>query len=442
MKLTLLERLSGALLGALWLLVVLSLLLPVPALRALAMLCLAAFLACAVPRASTHIRVLSVVTACVVGWVAWRSGSWKPLEAGLGAGIVFGAFIPTIMLLRATADESPLLHETRGRIDAWTPAQIRFWVQGVAHVLGSFLMIGGYVIARSALPKTLGDGPRAQIGESAVRGLGLAACWSPFFVNSAIASQLVPGIPAWQLVGLGLAFALLGWALSRFFFFREMSAAALYEALRATAGFALPSAVLVALVIALSLATGLRNLEAVVLLVPAVCLLYLAGRGRASLARALRRVPPTLAKLSDEILVITVAMCLGAAIAGAGVWKEAPALVAGLAGLPSVLIAAEVAVIVGAGFLGVHPMISATVLLPLLAGVNRGIADLALAYVVVLGWALSAMLAIWTLPVASAATTFDVSVRRLALGANVRFVLAFGVCGCLALAGLNRLLAS
>jgi hypothetical protein len=59
---------------------------------------------------------------------------------------------------------------------------------------------------------------------------------------------------------------------------------------------------------------------------------------------------------------------------------------------------------------------------------------------VVLAWLLSSFVAIWTLPVASAATNFDVPVRRLALGRNLRFMLVFGVCCCIALAVLNRVL--
>jgi hypothetical protein len=53
---------------------------------------------------------------------------------------------------------------------------------------------------------------------------------------------------------------------------------------------------------------------------------------------------------------------------------------------------------------------------------------------------LSGLVAIWTLPVASAATNFGVPVRQLALGRNLRFVLTFGVLGCLALAALNHLM--
>jgi putative spermidine/putrescine transport system ATP-binding protein len=40
----------------------------------------------------------------------------------------------------------------------------------------------------------------------------------------------------------------------------------------------------------------------------------------------------------------------------------------------------------------------------------------------------------------SSSSTFNVLVERLAFGRNLRFALAFGVCGCLALAGVNRVL--
>jgi hypothetical protein len=435
-----LQRLSGSLLAALWLLEVLQLLLTSPLLRTFAVVCLAGFILCAMPQASLHIRLLSLFTAVFAAWSIFASGDWAPVRSGLESGIIFGAFIPTIMLLRMTADESPLLAAARARIDAWSEGQRELWVQVVSHLLGSFLMIGGYVIARSALPPELTEAQRVRFAQSATLGLGLAVCWSPFFVASAIASQLVPGVPAWQLVAVGLGFAVLGWTMSGLCYFRAVSGAALAVSLGGSAVFALPAAILVALVIALSLATGLRNLEAVVLLVPVLCIGYLATVGQAAVLRALGRVPATLARLSDEVIVITVAMCLGAVVAGSGAGKGMSQLLAGFGEVAPLLIFAEVALIAGAGFAGVHPMITAMLLLPVLAEVNRGIADLVLAYIVVFGWSLSSLVAIWTLPVASAATTFQVPVRRLAFGRNLRFVLAFGSCGCIALAALNQVI--
>jgi hypothetical protein len=428
------------LLGAVWLLVVLSLLLGFSLLRTLAVGCLAGFLLSAVPRASLHIRVLFLAGVIAAGWSVLVARDPAPVLRGLEAGIIMGAFFPTLLLLRSTADESPLLAATRERIDRWSERQQELWVQAVSHLLGSFLMIGGYVIARSALPPELPEARRIRLAESATLGLGLAGCWSPFFVASAIASQLVPSVSAWQLVVLGLGISVIGWTLSKLIFFRGLDTAAMVAPIRSVIAFAIPSAALVGLVIAVSIVTGLRNLEAITLVVPVVCLGYLATVGRRAALSALRRVPPALARLSDEVIVFTTAMCLGAVVAGSGAGKGLSQLLGGLAEMPLLLILTEVALVVVAGFAGVHPMISVTLMIPVLVEVHRQLADLVVAYVVVLAWLLSSFVAIWTLPVASAATNFDVPVRRLALGRNLRFMLVFGVCCCIALAVLNRAL--
>lgn len=427
-------------LGAVWLLVVLYLLLGFPLLRMLAVGCLAGFLLSAVPRASLHIRLLFIVGAVAAGWSVLVARDWAPVLRGLQSGIIMGAFFPTLLLLRATADESPLLAPTRERLDRWSERQQELWVQALSHLLGSFLMIGGYVIARSALPQELPEARRVRLAESATLGLGLAGCWSPFFVASAIASQLVPSVSAWQLVVLGLGISVIGWTLSKVLFFRGLDTPAMVAPIRSVVAFAIPSAALVGLVIAVSIATGLRNLEAITLVVPVVCLGYLATVGRQGTARALRRVPPALARLSDEVIVFTTAMCLGAVVAGSSAGKGLSQLLGGLADMPLLLIFTEVALIVAAGFAGVHPMISATLMIPVLAEAHRQLADLVVAYVVVLAWLLSSLVAIWTLPVASAATNFDVPVRRLAFGRNLRFMLVFGLCSCIALAVLNHAL--
>ena len=423
-----------------WLLVVVDLLFNVPIARALAVACLAAFLLCAVPRASVHIRLLFLAAVAAVAWSLLVAHDWAPVRRGLESGIIMGAFFPTIMLLRATAGESPLINATRERLEGFSEPQREMWVQAVAHVLGSFLMIGGYLIARAALPEELSEARRVRLAEAAVVGIGLAVCWSPFFVAGAIASQLVPTVSAWQLVLLGFGFSVAGWVLSFLLLYRGMDAVALLAPLRGVATFAIPSAVLVAVVVAVSIVTGYRSLETVVLVVPITCLAYLATLGWGATARALGRVPVSLARLSDELIVFTSAMCVGAVVAGSGAGKGLSQLLGGLAGMPLLLIAAEVALIAGLGFAGLHPMITVTLLVPLLAEVHRQFADLVVAYIVVFAWRLSSLSAIWTLPVASAATNFDVPVRRLAFGRNLRFALAFGICGCLALAAINGVL--
>ena len=129
-----------------------DLLVGVPLLRTLAAGCLAGFLFAAVPRASMHIRMAFAVGVAAAAWSILSAGDWTPVLRGLESGMVVGAFFPTILLLRATADQSPLIQATRERIDSWSERQRELWAQAVSHLLGSFLMIGGYLIARSALP--------------------------------------------------------------------------------------------------------------------------------------------------------------------------------------------------------------------------------------------------------------------------------------------------
>jgi hypothetical protein len=433
--------LSAALLAVVWALVVVDLLFRVPATRTPAVVCMVAFLLCVVPRASVHIRLLFLLAAMAAVWSGFVAGDWTPVRRGLEAGTVIGAFFPTIMLLRVTADESPLVRATRERLEGFGERQQELWTQATAHLLGSFLMIGGYLIARAALPADLSEPRRLRIAEAAVIGIGLAVCWSPFFVAGAIAGQLVPTVSAWQLVALGVALSAAGWALSLALLYRGVGAGEVATSLRGVATFAVPSAVLVTVVVFVSIAAGYRSLEAVVLVVPPICVAYLATVGRGAIVRTVRRLPVALGRLSDELIVFTSAMCVGAIVGGSGAGQGVSELLSGLAGVPLLLIGAEVALIAGLGLAGLHPMITVTLLFPLLAEAHARLADVVVAYIVVLGWALSSLAAIWSLPVASAATTFDVPVRRLAVGRNARFALAFGLLGCIALAAVNGALA-
>jgi hypothetical protein len=230
-------------------------------------------------------------------------------------------------------------------------------------------------------------------------------------------------------------FAAIGWALTKLLFYRGTAMAA---SVRSVVAFAIPSAVLVAIVILVSVVAGLKNLEAIVLVMPLLCFAYLGTRGAAATRRALSRVPPALGRLADEVIVFTTSLTIGAVVGESGAGKGLALLVAGIASVPFLLIAAETALIAFLGFIGVHPMITATLMVPFLAEAHRqGLADLVVAYIVVFGWVLSSMIAIWQLPVATAATTFEVPVGQLTFGRNLGFVLAFGTCGCIALAGLN-----
>ena len=146
-----------------------------------------------------------------------------------------------------------------------------------------------------------------------VRGLGLAVCWSPFFVASAIAGQLVPGVRAWQTIVIGLALAMIGRAVSHLMFFRGADLGGGFRGIRPLLA---PIGLCVALVALVSAATRMSGLEAIVVLMPLLCGAYLAIQGAQAAADTFGRVFAGLGGLADEIIIMSVALVLGTAVKG------------------------------------------------------------------------------------------------------------------------------
>jgi hypothetical protein len=78
---------------------------------------------------------------------------------------------------------------------------------------------------------------------------------------------------------------------------------------------------------------------------------------------------------------------------------------------------------------GLHPIVAGTVLLALLGPVSGELPDLVEIQVVLFGWMAGAMVSYASLSIVAASGFFDVPVRRLVLGVNLRYLagLAVGV---------------
>ena len=91
-----------------------------------------------------------------------------------------------------------------------------------------------------------------------------------------------------------------------------------------------------------------------------------------------------------------------------------------------------------AGLAGLHPIISATVVLVVATGLPIGLADFVLMQSVLIGWALGAMVSFSGVSVVTASALFDLSPWRLIFGRNIVFVIVFGSVSVLILGFLNR----
>jgi len=401
---------------------------------------LALLMGLALLKASTHIRVQATVLFTATAVLTWRSGDWAVLERGLRAALLMGAFLPVVMLVRSTVYLSPTVPAIRERLGAMSAAERRSWMTGGAQLLGSILTLGYVSVQRPMLPATVPDDERASLAESGVRGLGMAILWSPFFVASAMASQLVPGVAAWRIVLLGMALSALAGLIAHLMFNRELAPRAMPRVLRRLVPIVIPTGLLVGAVVLTSGLAGWNVLQSVIVVVPGVCAVYVLAHAPRQAGAVVREVAAGAGRMGDEVLVLTTATVFGAAVAGVGLPESLAGTVRALGEWPWLAIGGAVAAIAGLGVAGLHPMVSAAVIVPAYVGLGLPIADPVLLHIVVLAWALSSMVSAWTLPVVVSAAGFDVPVRRLLFGPNLRFVAVFGLSAVSALALLNRVL--
>jgi hypothetical protein len=434
-----LAHVSGWLLAAVWLLELIHLVHPAPVLSALGLVGLLAFVVLALLRASPHIRILFAAVTAAAGLIAAAKGDLALLLGGLERARIFGAFLPSVLLLRATAEQSPRVAHLRGGLAALDERARESWMVSGSHVLGAVLNVGAMGVMAPMLAPDTPAARRARLAAASARGVGTAVMWSPFFVALGFISHLVPSVPLWQAMALGAGIALIGLAISYALFTRGLGLAGLRASTGQLRPLLGPMGVVVAAVLLAADQLSLSGPAAVGLSLPILCGAYLAVLGRAAARQVAQRTLRSFGQLADELLIVVGATVLGAVIAGLHEVSDAARSVtpAFLTGLP--LIAALTLALIGSGLLGLHPMIGATVLLPILDGGGFGVAPAVLVSTAVFAWGLSATISIWSLPVAAASSLFQVPLRTLAAGRALTFAAVY-VAGAVAYLGIANAL--
>jgi len=404
-------------------------------------LLLGVLMAMALPRASRHIQILFGLITLATTAVILRSGNPETIVSSLASAAVIAAFLPTLIVIRVAVESSPTIPRIRERVSDMDRSERMAWMTSGAHMLGSILTLGYVSVQRPMLPRDLAPDEALRLAECGTRGLGLAVVWSPFFVAMAVASQLVPGVPAWQMITIGLGLAAIGGLVAHLMFNRSLSFTGLIRALRRLLPTVPPTLILVGSVAACSSITGWSGLQSVVLMVPLLCIGFLLWQAPRRIGEALRRIVEGSGRMGDELLIMTGSMVFAGSIAGAQLPDEFRQILLGLVEWPGLLILAEVATIVVLGAIGVHPMITASMLIPATILLEAPIATPILAQIVVLAWALNSTTSAWTLPVVVTSSVFGLPLRTLVLGRNIAFIIVFGPLACTALALLNRLIA-
>jgi hypothetical protein len=434
-------RFSGMLLALVWAGELAGIVRPHPALSAATAALLGAFLLLALARASRHIRVLFVVVAGVSAALAWKGGVPEALVHGYRRSQIFGAFLPSVLLLRATAEESPRLERLRRGLGALAPAAARNWTLYGSHALGAVLSVGAMSVLAPVVTRGAGDAERAALATSSARGVGAAVMWSPFFVAMGFSSQLVPHVAIGELMAIGAGLAAIGLAISGAMYTPGLTRAQFVASVAQLEPLLLPMAIVIAAVVGTSAHFRLPGLAAVALVVPICCAAYLAMLGAASASAAARRTLASFARLADELLIVSGATILATVVAASPFARTlagavTPGEISGFG-----LIAALVFVLYLLGLAGLHPMIGVGILLPVIAAGSFGITHGVLVETGVFAWGLSASISMWSLPIVTGSLSFGVPVRDLVKRRDVLFGIAYGLAGVVYLGAVNAIAA-
>lgn len=439
---TISQRIAALLLCAVWATEIVRMLHPFPFLAGVGAACLGAFTLIAWLRSSRHIQVLLAVALTISAAMAWSAGSATALADGFARAVVFGAFMPSVLLLRATVESSPRIERVHADLGRMDHAQAQNWTLYGSHALGAVLNVGAAAILAPLVTRGADERRRAELAASSARGVAIGAMWSPFFLSVAFTTQLAPHVPMWQVVGIGIATALLGFAASQAFITPGLRWRAFRESVAGLAPLAAPSAVIVGAVVGASIAFHWSGLQAVVLVVPLLCAAYLARLGPLGTGLVARRAFASLGRVADELVIVVGGTVLGAVVGSMPAVRElgaslTPQMISG----PGV-IAAMVAIMVLLGNLGLHPIVASSVMVPVVVVGDFGVTDLVAVSTAVFAWGLNGGLSIWSLPMAMSAAYFGVPTPRLISRRGLLYVFVLGVAGVLLLSAVNAALLS
>jgi hypothetical protein len=363
--------------------------------------------------------IVAAVTLLAIG-AALHYSVPGALTKGIASAVLFAAFLAAMQMLRVALETSPLMGTLRNQFTALPRREQHDSMTLRTHLISSVLGAGGLATVAPLVDAEQTPERRREMAESALQGFGLVVLWSPFFVAMAVSTRLARDTSLGAAILSSLVMALAGLALSHALYGGRLSASWL-SPLRRTI---FESAVLAAAIILANRIWGIGNLEAVVLGIPVLATAIAWRELRADPARLGRRWLVSLEAIAVEALVVGSAMVLGEVV------KELLAL--GIVAMPGgmgawptpLLIALPPALMLGASLLGLHPIISASCLLPVLASVEK-LNSLVATGSVLLGWMLCVVLSTFVVPVMYAATLFEVRQGELARGRNLRFCAAF-----------------
>ncbi len=365
-------------------------------------------------RHATRARLAFVLTGIALTiWLALAGKDWFGLAVqGLDKAAFIAAFFAALSTLRNVAETSPALRRAGSFLAAQPPGRRYAALTGGGHLFALLINYGSISLLGGLASQAARAEPDAAIREVRMRRMLLAVQrgfiaslpWSPLAFAIAITTALIPGA-SWAgaaLPGLGSAgiIMLTGWAMDSLFKPRIGGRPSAPPPCPAGASWALMLplfvllAILAVLVLGLHFALGVRVVGVVMLVVPAVAILWAVMQARggtqALCPRAARYMGHELPAYRGELVLLMMAGYIGTV--------GAPLLLPLIEGLgfdprdipPWAILAGLVWLIPLMGQIGMNPILAVTLLAPLIPdSAAIGLDASAIVVAIASGWALS-----------------------------------------------------
>lgn len=385
----------------------------------------------------------SLVIMVLLGFVAWllldhipTTDEW--FEAGRSV-LIFAALLPTMTLVRATAETMPSVHKTQDALAALPPEASSGGLQIAGHVFGGVINTGTFAMLSAALPPDSNLQRRKLAAEAALRGMVSSCVWSPFFVAFAIGQTFVPVDQSWIAIAMGLVTAVIFALITVPLFSQHFSFAQLRLSLACLQPVSMRLLIVLVAVVATAVIFNLTALSTVVIVMPCLVMIQFVRHHR-NISVILKNTRHAMTNIGDDVVIITVAMIVGFFAIQTNV-------------LQTLVVSIHVGVIPGwfaliatptlmmmASVVGVHPVITSTALLAIF---SRGGADVQPALLMqshLIGWGAGTMASVASLSVITCASLYNVTSRDLVLGSNLPTAFCYAFGGGVILALINMVL--
>ncbi|MGB0632108.1 MAG: hypothetical protein ACPGRZ_15570 [Alphaproteobacteria bacterium] len=434
------NALLSLLVGLLWLMAAVRILLNVPYLADVMTGLVLAFLAAGLLRLPRHTMILCGVLIVAMLALAQIYGQWEAISAGIAKASIFPAFLATIVLLRAAADQRPEIASARALFGALPPRERDSGIVIGTHVIGAVLQVGVFAVLAPILGKDAPAAERRDVFTVAIRGMMTVPFWSPFIVGMAVASQYLPLVPLWQIMGLGLALTVMAILVSILLFDRNPGMGTLKRSLASLAPVSMPVFCAALIVVGATGTTGLSTLQALILVLPIPCILAVLTVRAGDLSMALRQTASGIGRIGPETSVLVCSTTLGAVFEAALPHMGLLAWLQDLSLPPWAVILIVIMSMNFAGLFGMHAIVTGTFLLVIFTSVPTGLTDLILMQALLVGWGLCSGISIGSLTVATGAAMFRIPPTDLITRANIAYVFLTSTIAAAILWGLNTLL--